>query len=363
MARRLVVPALYFFVTGACVAVSTYSTIRGFWSLLEALAIPVGLIIGAALFASNYIVKDRIDHGRAVGAALLMLLVAMSGSVVSNFNYFYTNAISDFAVNERFKKAYGMFYDNHLRALGFIEDIPAAQGRSAREEYIENEFTNLREEALDASELGIGQQAKGHIDNILSRLDVPMADVVIPPLGSPAEEVATWIDGFEARVRLRFQNMDENDALLSFRNKLDGRLAEAAAIMTRSDRELTGDDMRAHIDTWEDYTSTLGTELQNALRSAGSGDSNIPENLLKFNAISSRGSELGTIYFSLEDGFVRRTSVGITGFALVASLLIDIIPLLFGILLLDGRTSRFADDDFAGFTDPADPSGGIEELN
>lgn len=360
MGSKHFIVGMYLFITLICVLVSTYVTIIGFWTLLEVLAIPVGLAIGAALFATDYLIKDRLERGQGIGRALLMLLVAMAASWVSHFNYFYTNAIADRAVTARVEAAHARYASHLSDALLRLGALPANLGATERNLRITQEFARLRSEALDPRQPGIGEQSEGHIAEINRLLGVEEADVVRPVLGASLDEVAGWIDDYEARVREQLRLIEGGDPVVTARTEVLASQAAAGADLRDA---LAGSpaEQRALIERWERDTSSLNTSVTFALHAAGALP---PNETVRYQPVPAGGAELGEITHSLYDGFVARTDFNVTIFATLASILIDILPLLVGILLL-GRRSRFpiAEEDESSLLDPIERDDSAHNIN
>lgn len=344
MKTNEIITLMYLLVTTICVGISTFSSILGLRSLLNELAIPFGIMIGLTLFASDFMIQKGRKNGRW-GRPLLMLLFAMIFSVVSNFNFFYTNAISHRAIDNRLQIAYQTYDRNLGSAISILSSSDDFKTKSERERYIRAELNNLRDEALDKNQFGIGPESKFHIENIKTALGEPLANVEYPALGTSNAEnagiVSEWIDAFEARVSIRLNLIDEQNAVIEARSEFE-RKRETAGNKRAEILNGSEDEKMALVRSWERDTPSVETRLLQALEGSATG-------ILSIDAISdpisADGMDLGEIYYSLHDGFVLRTDFFVTVVALLASVLIDIIPLLFALLLISEVRSTGAEND------------------
>ena len=331
-ASRMMINVIYLLVNMICVAISTYATWQGFLSLFGPLSIAVALVIGLLLFASNWILKEDLSAARSPVLALAMLLFAMTGSVVSNFNFFYTYALRDRVASDTLVVAGQRFDEIMLRMESALESAPNVQERDGLRERVEAELRQLRAEAADRREPGIGRQAMGHIQNIRDMMPGDIADLRTPPASASPEEVQAFLADFEELV-VGELNQQASGAPSSAAFQA---VASARATASQIYNDAIG------LAAWEALRKIEAIEqLERLVRET---DPIVRQALLDSGAqalaptevepVRGVDAELGEIVFSLQSGLIDRPYPGFSVFAILASLGIDIAPLLFALLLI-----------------------------
>lgn len=336
MGTRSLVFLLYLFVTAVCVAVSTWSSFQGFRSLFGLLALPIALVIGAGLLACDLMIQKNRREGRPLWAAMLMLAIATCPSAVANYNFFYTNALRERIGEERFLDAYATF-DRNLGAA--IAALRAEDGRRRHESLragVREELAALRAELLDPRNLGLGEKARSHLAAVQASLphDLPAPAA---PASLDESELASWIDRYEALVMAQLDRLAADDDAGAALLNLEARRASAqAAFAALQDRPLP--DRRRQIGDWEVETAEIETVANQAF--VASEPQQAPLALTPVRAVD---AELGEIVYSLRSGFLERPSLGTTVFAMAASILIDVFPLILALLLIAPETTQAPD--------------------
>jgi hypothetical protein len=323
MGTRSLVVLIYLFVTAICVAVSTWSSFQGFRSLFGLLALPIALVIGAALFACDLVIQRNRREGLPLWGAVLMLAIAACPSAVSNYSFFYTNALRDRVGAERFQEAYAVFDRNLGAALAALRSEDGRRRYEALRADAREELAALRAEMLDPRNLGLGDKARAHLE-ALERLTPRALQTPAPPISHDEAELLSWVDRYESLVLDQLDRMAADDAPGAAITDIEARRADAQAHFAVL-QAAPLDERRRQIAAWEIETAAVETLATQALPGA------TPLALKPVRAVD---AELGEIVYSLRSGFLERPSLGTTAFALSAAVLIDVFPLILALLLI-----------------------------
>lgn len=331
-ANRSMFAIIYLMINITCVGISTYATWEGFKSIFGVLSAPVAGVIGLTLFAANTMLREDLRSGIRPVGALTMLIVAMCASSVSNFNFFYTYALTDRVASDTLLKANDQFNRIMLRLESSIDSAPSVAAAKSRRDQVEAEIRALRAEAADRNEPGIGVQALGHIENLKRLLPNAIADLRPPATSAAPEVVKLYVADVE---RLVFEELVATEARIKatgVRDQVEQAKSTGAKIFLESNQlpMWASKGKVEAIDKLEFLARETTTSVNQAVADAGGKRLDAKE----VEPVRGIDARLGEIVFSLRSGFIERPYPGYSAFALLASIGVDIIPLLFAIFLI-----------------------------
>ena len=331
--------AAYLVVVAVCVAISVWTIFEGSKSLI---GIPVAAgfacIIGIGLVAADMSIRDRRASGRSILPALGFLAICMVASGPSHFNFFYYSAVGERDAHDRLNEAQENFdvLLNDARAqLGEFDEVQRLRNRA--NELLEEYKTQV---SLP-EEQGHGPKAQAIFDKVLAEIQ-PTG--IRPPRNRTMDGALTWLEGtLRPAVESKLDADAEGDALSQDLLDIKAKESEVGDGLRKLDaagdiRSLTSDEARDMIETYKDAHTIVRETATNRLDAI----SKAPE----FSAAEfSSDAKLVTpdmvvedhIASSLTSGFVTRPYPAVTLFSLAASLLIDLIPTFFVLLLATGR--------------------------
>ena len=332
---KLIVYVLYLFVTVVCVAISIWSSFQGFRSLFTYLAAPVALVIGALLFASDVFIQQERQSGRPLLPGLVLLVVAMLGSSVSNFNFFYTNALKGRVAAERLEDAYDAFDVITRVAESALEGTATRERLQALDNDVDAAMSRLRNQVRDPLNPGLGPIARGYVGEVYELLP-NITELRLPGDAQDMEQVDLYIENLQRVV-------DEELEGIGSREKIEPALDLVAETQDRgreiffSTRTLSNLEVERKIDAIA-ALERLARDLEGAVNQAlvDAGAAPMPE----VSPVAPQAARLGDIVYSLTSAFLERPSPGTTVFAFLASIGIDIAPLLFALLLFRKRKEQ-----------------------
>lgn len=322
-----------------CVAVSTWSSFHGFFTTLKALAWPVAAGIGICLFASDISIKEKLDRNDRIRGPLLLFSIALIFSAMSNFNYFYSNFMTANVAQSAYSDAYHRFEDNMDVAAGALVSDPLYADVARDRAYVEQELINLRSEATDPNNPGIGPKARGHMTNIEARLGSPINQLALPP--NRLDAVLQFLDLYEQNVT-RAMNRDHEAVLASFDPILRGiakdveRFKDISEDIAAGRADFNAGQKIRFISEIQEMTVFYETKVNNLLSSGTEP--------ISFTFVSPIDGKLGEIVYSLNHGLILRPAIGVTILSFLLSIFIDVIPILFAVLLLN-RKESYGDSD------------------
>ncbi|MEO0854600.1 MAG: hypothetical protein AAFY15_14010, partial [Cyanobacteria bacterium J06648_11] len=312
---------MYLLVTVICVAVSTWSTFQGFRSLLGILSLPVSLVIGAILFATDYVIQQVSRTGGKLTGPITLLVLAMFFSGTSNFNYFYTNAMGSRVATDRLQDAYQTFEVNMLAADSALRQRDFVQNLDSMKAEIENELVSLRAEMLDPNNSGYGEKAQSHRARIEELLPKRLQQKAPPRDGATPAELDEWVFEFRVLVETQLNSLEQSneitDVLAEIENAREIAADQFAEMQGAAQPSTT---KIRQISEWELETERIEALTNRSL--IDNGGSSVP---LILDPIRAVVAELGDIVYSLRSAFIDRDDIGVTIFASIASIIIDIL--------------------------------------
>ncbi len=327
--------AAYLFVVIICVAISIWTVYEGTVTLV---GVPVAAgfagIIGVGLMAADMSIRQRRSLGKSILPALGFLGICMLASGPSHFNFFYYKTIGERDARDRLVEAEASF-SALLKAartqLGTHDSVKQL------EDDAEVLIAEYRQQVTYGNNPGYGPEADKVVEQIIDLVDP--ATMRKLRVFTPEQRALAWLDetlrpGVTTKIEsLRASNEVSID--LGRINTLETQLKQ-----TISEKSPSGDIRR--------LPSQSSLELITAFKDTHVQIAGIATNRLAAitgaNPFSSSAEAISPdvvvqndIPSSLASGFGRMPYPAETAFAVAASLLIDLIPTLFVLLLATGK--------------------------
>lgn len=321
-------------VVAICVAISVWTIFEGSKTLI---GIPVAAgfacIIGVGLVAADMSIRDRRANGQSLLPALGFLAVCMFASGPSHFNFFYYSAVGERDAHDRLNDAqenFAILVNDAQVQLEQFDEVKRLT-KLANQLLIEYETqVSLPEEQ------GHGPKAQAIFEKILEEIK-PTG--INPPRNKTKAGALRWLEEtLRPAVSSRLNSIAEGDILSKNVQDINDSSSAVTDKLKEFDsagdiKGLTSNEARNMIEIYKDAHTAVtetATNRLDAIEGAPKFSSNaklITPDMVVENQVAS----------SLTSGFVTRPYPAVTVFSLAASLLIDLIPTLFVLLLALGR--------------------------
>lgn len=339
---------MYMIIMVICVIVSTILSYLGLRSTFEFMTLPTTAVICLLLLAADIAINHNVRYRRGLAGPLFVLSIGLFMSTLSNFTFLYTNFMTRDVARETYLVAWAKFQENMENAKTalrrdpqYIEGLELAQQQSERDAQIDRELANLERQALDALNPGIGDLARVHRVAIERLLNVSLTPLAIPDSRNRAA-IQAWLTQFKQLVEdVRSKAPQTSLPFTNIINDIDGSLDR----FEQQVRELQGAGYPSPAEQ-VDAIESMQTETRAVASIVNAALSPISRKV-ELVAIEPGDARLGEIVYTLYNGFIQRPNPTATIVALLFSLFVDLLPLLYALALLrnvKGRAPRASDD-------------------
>ncbi|MDE0698380.1 MAG: hypothetical protein OXH76_21385, partial [Boseongicola sp.] len=321
-----------------CIGISLFLTYYGFERTFGSLTIHFTGVIGLLLFAADCLIQRNRERGLPWVPAFLLFLLAAVFSGLSNFSYLYTNFMTSDVLAATVREQYRVFQEDLTDTRTHLMGQQAVSAEDFRRQRIENELQNMWTQVNDPERPGCGERCAAHIDGINALLGESVTELRRPgPESSPAQR-RSFHDAFRNRVQ---ETLDNQNAT--------GRSQEIRSVVSLVDERLdyfgnADDALRAGVDLG--ILSQLSDDTEGIEREANAV---LPDGQkVDHRYIEPTLGRLGEIVYSLRNGFVEVPSPSTTVMALILSILVDFVPVLYALVAFragEGIMPEPADDD------------------
>ena len=336
----MIVRTIYYLLVFLCIGISLFLTYYGFERTFKELTLPFTIVIGLLLFAADFLIQRNRERGLSWVPAFVLFLLAAVFSSLSNFNYLYTNFMTNDVLAATVREQYRVFQDDLTNTRTQLMDQPAVSAEEFRRQRIENELQNMWTQMNDSARLGCGERCAGHIDSINALLGENVTELRRPGPGSSPAQRKRFYDAFQNRVEETLNNQ-----------KTTSRLQEIQSVVSLIDDRLAyfgnaDDALRAGADL--KILSQLSDDTEKVERAANAV---LPDGQkVDHRYIDPTLGRLGEIVYSLKNGFVEVPRLSVTIMALVLSIIVDFIPIIYALVAFRAGESvmpaRDKDDDY-----------------
>jgi hypothetical protein len=168
---------------------SGYTTFLGFsYDVPFGLAATLAVIIGLALVAINFRLRQERREGGPIGGALLAFFFIFIFSFISNTNAIYTFFVSGDIIENTQEIAWRVFDEQSQIMLSNIDESDELTEVDQRERRLAIARRNLSEQIQDERNPGLGAIAKGHLSEVEEILGTVVTSLRAPPVGAPSSE-------------------------------------------------------------------------------------------------------------------------------------------------------------------------------
>lgn len=339
---------IFFLILFVCVVISTLASYEGLYPTLREYSALGAAIIALLLFVSNIVMKQNRQRGLGVGRPLMIFGVALIVSTLSNFNFFYSNFLGRDTAAASFATNYQSFNTNVEAAETLLGNDPQLSSALARRAEVRQELDNLRAQALDPLNPGLGPEAQKHISAIYAML---------PGLTPKAREGRN-----DASLLTRW--------LAEFDELVVGRLNATAPAELRRYFELKQSIERAqedldrfNIELRKPGATAAKVEIEEQIRVMRDSSAELEvvvnelvttqERWTLPREIDTESGKTGDIVRTLQTVLSGYGNTGVALIALCLSLFIDLVPILYAYALfsrpdepLGGMEGRYGESDF-----------------
>ncbi|HVK81334.1 MAG TPA: hypothetical protein VM915_12055, partial [Verrucomicrobiae bacterium] len=321
---RLFLFAVYVLVTLVCVAISVLALYEGALPLLGWPAVPIACVVGLALLAFDLELRSLIRNGgqvlRVVGA--LLVVTALSWTFI--FTHFYGSAMRDDIVEGRLQQASARFDANVGQSRLALQAAMERGGMAARHTRARAAFDEMQRQALDRQNCGVGPETLEYRNQINSLLGTPITDLN-PPAGCQAGEIRAWLEDIRIAMEAGIGREVQTDVLVAANAALDDALAlKNAQIAAGLDASLA--QQRAIIEDLVVATRTMQGKVNEALAAEG-GEA------ISLEPVRTDRDRLRNITEVWSSAFVERPNFGMTIYAGLFALMIDLFPMIVAFVL------------------------------
>ena len=335
----LIVRTVYYLLVFLCIGISLFLTYYGFEKTFGPLTIYFTVVIGLLLFAADYLIQRNRERGLPWVPAFLLFLLAAVFSGLSNFNYLYTNFMTSDVLAATVREQYRVFQEDLTGTRAQLLDQQAVSAEDFRRQRIENELQNMWTQMNDPERPGCGERCAGHIDSINALLGENVTELRRPGRESSPAQRKRFYDAFRNRVQETLDNQNATGRSQEIRSVVN-LINERLAYYGNAD-----DALRAGVDLG--ILSQLSDDTEGIEREANAvlpGGQKVDHRY-----IDPTLGRLGEIVYSLKNGFVEVPSPSSTVMALILSIMVDLVPILYALVAFragEGMTPERADDDY-----------------
>lgn len=335
---------VYYLLVALCIGISLYLTYYGFERTFGNLTLAFTAVIGLLLFAADLLIQRNREHGLPWAPAFMLFLLAAVFSTISNFNFLYTNFMTNDVLSMTIRSQYSVFKTDLTATRTALDSVDAVRAEAGRRASIQTELKQMWEQMNDEIRVGCGERCGAHINAINALLGVTITDLSRPGPSSTEAERKSFYDNFRGLVEEAQVNSSvagPYQAISGLISQIDDRLA----FYGNADEAL-----RAGADL--SILAKLSQDSQQIEREANT--------LLTFGEpiehtfIDPTLGRLGEIVYSLKNGFVDKPNLSATIMAFILSIVVDFIPILFAIVAFrkgESSTPNKRDEKFILFAE------------
>ncbi|KAB7613621.1 hypothetical protein F9L33_09585 [Amylibacter sp. SFDW26] len=320
----LIVRVIYYCIVFICIGISAYLTYFGFLSTFHELTLPFTAVIALGLLGADYLIQKYRENGQSLRPAFVLFSIAAFFSLLSNFNFLYTNFMRSDVAAIALREQFDNFRDDLTSTKGALLDLKSVKDESSRRDIIVAELKNMKKQMDDPNRSGCGALCRDHIKNINGQLTVSPTNLAIPSLNSSATARDKFYETYSGLVFSAMDaepSADEYVRVRLINDKIDRALTEFSSpeVAIQSNKGL----------------DVLGELSEISLEIERSANSILPEDKSAAHTFINPGlGRLGEIVYSLQNGFIDRPNLSATILSIIASLVVDIFPVLFALIAL-----------------------------
>jgi hypothetical protein len=341
---RTIYSLLYLTLIAGCVGVSVYTTHEGFSADFPSLSYVFAGLIGLGLLTADLGIRAARVAGGDWRKPALFLVLCMVASAASHFNFFYSRSVSDTLISDKVEEATKRYDQNVLAARSALE---ARNNATSTASAVRNAMKLLVEQIEDEGRPGYGFRADGLVLQIAAQMSdagMPLGDFSRPAIGTPRSTALSWVSGqFETRVRPRLDELIAKDPVVDQLSRLQSEnselLIEQAAFSQAAKSQSRIQAGMNLIDQISSTSINMQTNVSQTLKNNGV-DSGWK---LPVNPVLASEARVGTIAYSFRTAVSEGRYQNVAILALGISILIDILPLCF-VLLVPVRKSSEVDN-------------------
>lgn len=330
----LIVRVVYYLLVLLCIGISLFLTFFGFEKTFGGLTVYFTAVIGLLLFAADYLMQRNRERGLPWAPAFFLFLLAATFSSVSNFNYLYTNFMTNDVLSATVREQYRVFSTDLTNTRARLIAVDAVREEGDRRARIETELRQMWTQMNDPARLGCGERCGEHIEAIEALLGIEITDLRRPGPASSDSERKEFYDAFRGLV----QEAQENSSVA-------GPFQEIRSVVGEIDERLefygnADDALRAGADL--SILSQLSDDSEKIERDANAVLPTGPN--VEHTFIDPTLGRLGEIVYSLKNGFVEVPNLSATIMAFVLSIVVDFVPILYALVAFRPGEGTFTPD-------------------
>ena len=325
--NRTIIGAAYLLVILVCVGISAWTTYLGYFTLIGRLAAALAFVIGVALFACDIAIREKRASGASPWGPIIFLFVCMLASAPSHFNFFYNQSVGR-NVTTDVEIAAAHTFGN---AVAQIQTALRAESKVAPQlEAVDRELSRLYNQLTVDNNPGFGPLARRHYDIIVDTLP-GLTRVVPPSRKAPVTDLIKWYnDSFAYNVNAESKKLREQDPAEVAKEQVS---AIAESTKTKANEALSADRLPQEnaVAAVAVYADALTRINRIARQILGNDYRPIIKDITPDSAV------VDSIPHAFRAAFVYGYYPSVTIFAILFSVLIDVIPTLFVFLLVSPR--------------------------
>jgi len=314
----LVTRVVYYCVVVICIGISLYLTYFGFLRTFGELTLPFTIVIGLVLFLADFLVQKYREAGHSILLPLLLFLIGATFSTMSNFNFLYTNFMTQDVAAETIRAQYDVLRDDLVSTRARLVSLGVVQSELEKRDRIETELQNMLQQATDPNRPGCGQRCREHIVTINAQLSIPPTDLQVPA------DATRFQDFFNRYSELVYEALDAEPSASTF---------VAVRVMQRDI-----DDALTRYNSPQEAIQTVGLSVLSEISDLSQDIERRANALLSdtqqvsHTAIDPGAGRLGEIVYTLRNGFIDRPNLSATILSLVVGTVVDILPILVALI-------------------------------
>ena len=319
---------IYYCLVVCCIAISLFLSYYGYLSSFGTLALPFTVIIGLGLFGADILIQKACVAGRRLLPSFGLFLFFSIFSVVSNFNFLYTNFMEENVLKQALDSQYKTFRDNLTATQSALLALDAYTFTEARRVELDRELARLRTQINDPLNPGCGERCREHLDRIEQILGKPLTQLRIPERNSSSRVVNAWYERVREAALNDFQKLLETNSfpqLAALLSDIDAQLLEYDTPDRALARNLGLPILRKLAETSDEIERRANSFFP-------------PDRQIEQEKIDVTLGRLGEIVYSLENGFVEHPNIGATVMSAVLSFVVDFFPVLFAMVAFSPET-------------------------
>ncbi len=323
----------YWFLVVICVSLSAYISHLGFAREFGIFSIVFAVIVAIILFSADIFISNVTIKKQSIFGGILFLFFGILFSFVSNFNFFYTNAMREDVTTLTIEEAFNQYRSNLYRGIKRINNSLGFKNYSELKRKVESEISQLNAQVYDPNNIGVGSKSQRHIDAINELLEHSLTNLKKPP--NEPRALKLWIDAYIENVQTTLKQrygygLVKHQSLIDQMKDSIKELRELHKTITLDDKGYEENRLEL-LKMLSDRSMRFESEVNLLLES---------KEKVKFEKINIFFGRLGEIVYSLENGFLVHPNILQTTLSAFLSIVVDIIPLLYARILLSGNMGK-----------------------